>query len=254
MLIRLLQHPAMRGLDPDAPETTERRREIVRTKPFLRSVFEEWYSLIEDRLPNGLDPVLELGSGGGFLSEVVPGVITSDVFPVPGVDRVVDARSLPFADGELRAIVMTNVFHHIPDVSLFFDEAQRVLRPGGRVVMVEPWNTWWSRLVHRVFHHETMSPEAEQWPFVSSGPVSGANAALPWIVFVRDQDRWAEKWPALHLVELARLMPFSYLLSGGVSLRSLQPGWMYGFWRRFEQATGVESPMALFALLVVERS
>lgn len=50
---------------------------------------------------------------------------TSDVFPVPGVGRVIDARYLPFEDESLRAIVGTNVLHHIPEIERFFTEATR---------------------------------------------------------------------------------------------------------------------------------
>ena len=45
------------------------------------------------------------------------------------------------ADASLDGIVMTDVLHHIPDCTSLFHEAARVIRPGGRVVMIEPWNT-----------------------------------------------------------------------------------------------------------------
>jgi hypothetical protein len=32
--------------------------------------------------------VVELGSGGGFIKEVIPGAIASDIFELPSVDRV----------------------------------------------------------------------------------------------------------------------------------------------------------------------
>ncbi len=254
MLTRLLAHPATRGLDLDDPATTSLRRDIVCGKAFLRRVYEEWYDLILDRLPLGQGDVLELGSGGGFLDTRYPGLLASDVFPVPGIDRIIDARSIPFPEAALRAIVMINVFHHIPDVAAFLDEAQRTLRPGGRIVMVEPWNTAWSRYVHRRWHNEPFSPDSETWSFPASGPLSAANAALPWIVFERDRARFESGWPSLQIIEVTRFMALRYLASGGVSLRSLQPGWAYPAWKRFETVTGIERSMAVFALIVVERT
>jgi SAM-dependent methyltransferase len=254
VLTRLLAHPATRGLDLDDPETTALRRQIVCGKPFLRSVYEEWYGLIDARLPEVTGDVLELGSGGGFLDTRVPGLVTSDVFEVPGIDRVIDARQLPFQDSSLRAIVMVNVFHHVPDVGPFLSEAERVLKPGGRIVMVEPWNTAWSRYVHEKWHNEPFRPESETWGFPESGPLSGANAALPWIVFERDRARLEADWPALRVTEVTPFMALRYLASGGVSLRSLQPGWSYGGWKWLEKTTGVEKRMAVFALIVVERA
>src|SRR5262245_5557759 len=114
MFKKLLAHPLTRGLDIDAPETSELRRRIVREKVFLRRLYEEWYQALVARIPPGEGKVLELGSGGGFLREVLPELITSDILPLPDVDLVLDARTLPLASGELRAIVMTNVLHLIP--------------------------------------------------------------------------------------------------------------------------------------------
>ena len=253
MISRWLAHPLTVGLDLDDPQTTALRRQIIRSKPFLHSVYDEWYRLLVDRLPEGAGMVLELGSGGGFLDEYIPNLITSDVLPVPGVAKIVDGRSIPFADDSLRAIVMTNVLHHIPEVDLFLFEAQRSLRPGGRVEMIEPWNTGWSRFVHKRFHHEPMLPHVKDWTLPASGPLSVANAALPWIVTVRDRDRLERDWRGLQVVEITPFMPFRYLLSGGVSMRSLQPGWAFNAWSAFERLPGLARSMAVFALIVLER-
>lgn len=253
MLTRLLSHPSTRGLDLDSPETTALRRRIIRSKPFLTAVYQEWYDLIVERLPDIEGPVLELGSGAGFLDEQIPDLITSDVFSVEGVDRVIDARALPFNDRSLRAIVMTNVFHHIPEVELFLSEAERTLAPGGRIVMIEPWNTKWSRFVHEKWHNEPMLPDADTWGFPTTGPLSGANAALPWIVVDRDRARLEAEWPDLRILEATPFMALRYLASGGVSMRSLQPGWAYGTWKTVEKALGIEERMAVFAVVVVER-
>jgi SAM-dependent methyltransferase len=254
-LSKLLAHPATQGLDLDAPETTAQRREIVRSKAFLRAIYREWYEAIIQRLPPPPGAVLELGSGAGFLKEALPEVITSDLLPLPGVDRVIDARALPFEDGALRALAMTNVLHHVPEVRRFLAECQRCLRPGGRVIMIEPWNTWWSRLVYAQLHHEPFDPDAAEWTFPESGPLSGANGALPWILASRDRATLEREFPRLGVQEVHPIMPLRYLASGGISLRSLQPGWAHGLWRAAEALGGPLSRCcAMFAVIVIERS
>jgi len=248
ILRRLLAHPLTRGVDIDDPTTTQLRRRIIQEKPFLRAIYEDWYAQLTAALPTGT--VLELGSGAGFL----PNAITSDVFLVEGIDAVMDARSLPFRASSLAATVMVDVLHHVPDVGAFFGEAVRVLRPGGRIVMIEPWVTPWSRFVYRHLHHEPFLPEAATWEFPSVGPLSGANGALPWIVFVRDRARFEREFPSLRIVSIKPMMPFIYLLSGGVSMRSFVPALTFRAFRAMERALAPLMPrLAMFAAITVER-
>jgi SAM-dependent methyltransferase len=248
-LRRWLEHPLTRGLPLDDPRTTEQRRRIVREKPFLRRIYEDWYRMLARDVPSvrGAGAVegaaLELGSGAGFLSEtgLIPGLVTSDVFPIAGVDRVIDARALPFIDGALRAILLTDVLHHISEPRRFLTEAARCVRPGGVITMIEPWVTPWSRLVYTRLHHEPFRPDAQAWEFPEAGPLSGANGALPWIMFRRDRALLERAFPAWRIARVRPFMPLRYLLSGGVSMRSLMPGWSHGFWRAAE---GLMSPLA----------
>ena len=251
-----LQHPLTRGMDVDDPGTTERRRAILRSKRFLFQLYEEWYGLIRRHLPTGAGGVVELGSGAGFMKDWIPGLVTTDVLPLPGVDRVLPATGeLPFAAASLRAIVMTDVLHHIGTPERFFTEAARVVRPGGAIVMIEPWVTPWSRFVYGHFHSEPFRPKAKQWGFPSRGPLSGANGALPWILFVRDRERFERQFPEWSLGEIEPLMPFAYLLSGGVSLRSPAPGWAYRPCRALERALGPAGRRsAMFARITLVRN
>jgi SAM-dependent methyltransferase len=254
MLRTWLEHPLTRGLDLDDPRTTGRRRQIIREKAFLRDIYSEWYSAIAHALPTGPGAVLEIGSGAGFLDDFIPGLITSEVFSCSGVRLVLDGLSLPFAAGSLRGIAMTNVLHHLPDPRRFFSEAQRCVRPGGAIVMIEPWVTSWSRFVYARLHHEPFQTDARHWELPSGGPLSGANGALPWILFERDLARFELEFPQWSVELVAPLMPFRYLLSGGVSLRNLMPGWSSAFWGGFERLMGARaSRMAMFARIVLRR-
>lgn len=249
----LFAHPLTRGLDIDSPSTTALRRRIVRDKPFLRQLYEEWYRLIQAEMPAISGEILELGSGAGFLDEYIDGLITSETFVTPGARVVLDGTKLPFANSSLRAIVMTDVFHHISMPRAFLTEAMRCLKPEGAVVMVEPWLSPWSRFVYRRFHHEPFEPEAERWEFPATGPLSGANGALPWMVFERDRTVFERDFPQLHIRGIRTMMPIAYLLSGGVSMRSLMPGFTYRFWRGLENALGtMTDSLAMFAMIVID--
>ena len=254
LLHRILAHPLTGGLDVDDPATTELRRQIIASKPFLQAIYNEWYSTLAEALPPGEGAVLELGSGAGYCNRFIPGVITSEVFFCPGVQLIADAQQLPFRDGSLRAIVFSDVLHHIPDVRRFFAEASRCLRAGGKILMIEPWVSAWSRFVYTRFHHEPFRTGAEDWAFPSSGPLSGANGALPWIVFARDRSKFEAEFPDLVIREVRPFMPFRYLLSGGVGMRSLMPGFSHALWAGMEKILEPRmSGLAMFAFVSVER-
>jgi SAM-dependent methyltransferase len=253
MLFPFLRHPLTRDLDLNDPRATVFRRQIIREKLFLKSIYQEWYGWILGELPEGEGPVLEIGSGGGFLKEYVPGLITSEVLGIGGVDVVLDGCALPFSPARLAAIVMVDVFHHLPDVKSFLFEARRCLMPGGKVIMIEPWITPWSRLIYRRVHHEPLDQDACEWSFPRTGPLSGANIALPWIVFQRDRQEFERLFTGLAIEKIIVEMPFRYLFSGGVSLRSLMPGSLYGFWTRLERwLSPFNGSIGMFSRIVVK--
>jgi len=250
-----LAHPLTKGLDIDHPATTELRREIIRSKPFLRNLYLEWYQALTDPIHPLDGPVLELGAGAGFLSEVLPAVIRTDILPTRHIDLACDALHLPFPNRSFASILMINVLHHLSDPGAFFSEASRCVKPGGVIAMIEPWNTAWSQFVYRKFHHERFDAHASQWSLEPGRPLSGANGALPWILFSRDRSVFETHFPGWRIDSIELMMPFAYLLSGGVSTRSSPPGWMYPPWRGFERLLQpVIGFLAMFALITLRKA
>jgi len=66
----------------------------------------------------------------------------------------VSAEAMPYADASLGALVLFDVLHHVPAPRRFFAEATRVLRPGGRVVLCEPYIGPLSYPVYKLAHEE----------------------------------------------------------------------------------------------------
>jgi len=250
----LLAHPLTASLADDDPKTTELRKQIIQSKPFLKAIYKEWYERLAAEVPRGTGGVLELGSGAGFLESYIPGLITSEVFPCPNISVVLNAQNMPMEDASLRAIVMTDVLHHMPHVRSFFSEAGRCLRSGGKILMIEPWMTPWSKFVYQRFHAEPFLPDVATWEFASSGPLSGANGALPWMVFARDQAQFQKEFPGLAIEEIRPFLPFRYLLSGGISMRSLMPGFTHGIWALLERSLDFQRDrLGMFAFISVRK-
>lgn len=63
-----------------------------------------------------------------------------------------DSGHLPFASAMMDAIVCTHSFHHYPDQHAVLREMYRVLRPGGRVLILDgDRDTPWGWLLYDVF-------------------------------------------------------------------------------------------------------
>ena len=70
----------------------------------------------------------------------------------PGEAVVGDCRALPWPDASKDILIAQGGLHHLPelpgDLDRVLAEARRVLRPGGRLVVVEPWLTPFLQFVH----------------------------------------------------------------------------------------------------------
>jgi SAM-dependent methyltransferase len=241
------------GKPADDPVTTERRRTIILEKPSLRRIYTEWYGEILGRMPSDPGRVLELGSGAGFMKARMPNLITSDILRLTTIDVVTNAGTSPFRDTSLSCIVMTNVLHHLPDVGAFFEEASRCVRSSGAICLVEPWVSAWSKVAYTL-HSEPFQPRAPDWTLPSGGPLSSGNGALAWILFHRDRSRFQSTFPEWELAEVSPILPFRYLVSGGVSMRQLAPSWAFGPLAAFERALQpLRGKLAMFAIILLRR-
>jgi hypothetical protein len=88
----------------------------------------------------------------------------------------------------------------------------------------------------------------------TGGPLSGGNDALPWIMFQRDRTRFERNFPRWRIESIEPLMPFRYLLSGGVSMRSLVPASSFVFAKKIETILAPWiNQLAMFAKIVLRR-
>jgi SAM-dependent methyltransferase len=220
----ILMHPKLRGLEVGSKEWFSMQKTIIQSKPLVRRCYQMWYQGLlrdVDSVPSD-GVVIELGSGSSFIKTLRSSIITSDC--VPGdADMVIDARSLPFADYSVKAILLTHVFHHIPDVELFLQEAARVLVPGGVIAMVDETHTLFAKLFFSTLHPEPYDDQASSWRFQQANSMLDSNQALSWIVFFRDRRDFSRQFPLLTLERYEYLPWCSYLASGGVNLRSFVP-------------------------------
>jgi SAM-dependent methyltransferase len=209
----------------------EDHRRAWRSNEALRTLYRAWYERLREHLPaRALGPWIEIGSGPGFARELIPDLLLTDVVQAPWHDRRMSAETLPFGDGEVGALVLFDVLHHLAAPMTFFTEAARVLRPGGRILLCEPYISPVSYWVYRLFHEEPVDMAAE--PLADTAEHAGAtvkdpfasNQATPTLIFSRSGGReFARLFPRLAMTRLELFAGFAYPASGGFSRSPLLP-------------------------------
>ena len=203
------------------------RKKVWQDRPFTREIYYRYFEqIVREFAPGRVN--IELGGGSGMAREFIPNALTSDIVSTPYVDFVADAMQMPLPDGSVDNLFMVDVLHNLPRPARLFEEIIRVLRPGGRFIMVEPYISLFSRLVFRLAHPEPVDMSADPLPkddvpvFTGVGPFA-SNQAIPRLVFFEHRERFSRRFGKLRIVRRRLDSNIAYPLSGGFSGPCLVP-------------------------------
>ncbi len=201
---------------------------MLARKPMLKNVFTEFHHIfrrLDEKYFTGQGTRIELGAGIAPIRDSYSDVLATDVVNVDHLDRVLDAENMDIPNNSVRVIYGQNCFHHFPHPERFFSEIDRVLSPGGGVILLEPYyGPFASFLYKRLFKTEGFDKEFPSWETPVSGPMNGANQALSYIIFNRDKAVFESKYPNLKIEHQERVDNYlKYLLSGGLNFKQLCP-------------------------------
>jgi SAM-dependent methyltransferase len=234
-----------------------KNQEAWQTKTVLHQAYAVLYRLICAQLSPVEGSTVELGSGIGALKEFLPNCVTTDIFPNPWLDRVENAYGLSFPNTSLSNVILFDVFHHLQWPGSAFEEFARVVRPHGRVIMMEPGFGLLGKFVYSHFHHEPLGfGQPISWDrSAADGGSAGAYYAAQanaWRLFRLGEG--AGRLPEWKTVLVKPLAALSYVASGGFSRRSLYPSFLFPFVRGLDLiADFLPSLFATRLLVVLER-
>lgn len=240
----------------------DEHRSVWAGKPVLAPVYGVWFDALLDQVPSGR--VLEVGAGPGFLGEYArrrrPDLdwIAADIIPAPWNDLAADALDLPLGTGSVGSVIGLDLVHHLAAPGRFFREASRVLRPEGRLAVVEPWVTPLSFPIYRWLHEEGCRLRLDPWdPFPleagkTKAAFQGDAAVVRRLVVATAPDEW--RGLGFRPPRVRILNGFAYLLSLGFKPGSLLPLRAAPFFLRLdEHLRGAARLFGMRALVVWER-
>ena len=241
-------------------EEIKRNLRYWHKKPVLRKVYKHFHQLIAQHIADvSKGYVVELGSGIGKIRHVIPHCIRTDLFPNPWIDQVENAYRLSFSDNSVSDLILFDVFHHLRYPGTALKEFQRVLLPGGRVIIFDPCTTGMLGLiVYGLFHHEPLRRnDTIQWfapgdwaPDNIDYFAAQANASR--IFFNKNSGNRLAEW---NIMTRKRFSAVSYVLSGGFSKPQLYPEIAFPIMRVLDKiCDGLPAIFATRLLVVLEKS
>jgi SAM-dependent methyltransferase len=217
-----------KAIKNDYSDELRQQSEAWQRKPALRAVYHSWYQRILYELADDR-PVVEIGAGCGNFKRFFPDAVATDVIQTgQWIDQMVDARQLPFGAGTIGNFVLIDCLHHLPRPISFIRNAIGALRPGGRIVLLEPAANLWSRIVWRLCHHEPVDLTADFFGDQDRAEPENpgftyANMATGHILFGRDASRLEQAVPGCRVVKVQWSDALLYPATGGFSYVSLLP-------------------------------
>lgn len=199
-----------------------RQRENILSNSGLRSYFSFLYEIVNQELET-FDSILEVGAGAA-ISEIFlkQPIVRTDILPFNEFNVLGDCamERLPFKDSSFDAVLAFDSIHHSDQPSKAILELLRVIRKGGKIIIVEPFVSPLSYLPYKIFHYEETS-----WNFKEQGSIElslrnlnpeTGDQGVSRFVINQLSNRRSTNFPKL-IVSITYLSPFSFFATGGVS-------------------------------------
>jgi SAM-dependent methyltransferase len=165
---------------------------------------------------------VELGAGIGASRDFIQArsLILTDFSNGDWLDEVgVDALNTPFKNSTFDFVIASNMIHHVSHPSKFMFECERILKPGGLLLIQEIHTSLMMRLILRIMRHEgfdeTIDVFDENSPCNDPLDPWSANCSVPKLLF-DNHEKFCLSFPNWSVAFDVNTEFLTFLNSGGV--------------------------------------
>lgn len=199
------------------------------------------YNKIEKNLVGS--NILEVGSGAGLSSKFLRNkkVLMTDLLPWQknGIIGNINSENLPFENNSFDSAFAVDAIHHICDPVKAISELCRVVRPGGKVVIIEPYVSFFSYLIYKIFHNEQTTwnyrikeTKRAEIKNIAEGEQSTMQSIMLNHGLINSVQNHSGKRISYEWIQFS---PFSFFATGGLSNPLPTPAGLIRLLIRFEQ-------------------
>tara|TARA_B100000780_G_scaffold176070_1_gene123372 strand:- start:2103 stop:2900 length:798 start_codon:yes stop_codon:yes gene_type:complete len=165
---------------------------------------------------------IEVGAGTGVSKEYIKSINfkTTDFADNKWLDhKMIDALNTGFKKESFDFVVSSNMIHHVPYPTKFFEEMSRILKPGGKLIIQEINCSFFMKLLLRVMRHEgfdyTIDVFDKNKVCTDENDLWSANCAIPNLLF-DDIEVFKSKFKYFKVEHTSYSEFFLFINSGGV--------------------------------------
>lgn len=199
-------------------------------KPILRKVYKEYYNYALSNLSTENGPIIEIGSGIGMIKDVIPSCKTTDITLNSGIDYIENIYSLSAQSTNASNFILIDVLHHLEYTTFALNQLHSALKPGGRVIIIEPYISLITLPIFTFLHHE---PVALLSKINKNDPESfdkftyfAAESTATKMTRKSMRMELEKKW---NIIDIKKEACFRYFGTGGFRGKQLYPTSLYSF-------------------------
>jgi len=195
---------------------------------FFNNVSKNLHFLLENRFIwmnrfiQNSDKGIEVGAGTGVSKDFIKSIFfkTTDYANNEWLDvKMIDALNTKFESESLDFIISSNMIHHMPYPILFFEEMNRILKPGGKLIIQEINCSTSMRFLLKLMRHEgydfTINVFDRKLICTDPEDLWSANCAIPNLLF-DNLEEFKNKVSDFRVVHTGFSEFFLFINSGGV--------------------------------------